>query len=1318
MSTKGGSDKEKVATRYRNDSNNEGHYNNVNLNSSGNCSNTFQQQHPSSRGSNVRNVSPDYDSLADKRQRKQNCFMPDLPTNRHHGLALLQNDRDFDDKEKDKKAESNVNNSTLSLNIQSYENSVEDGDTEMEREDLTKKTSVKKSVTGGIGGLLNKVKDMFGCSDVLIKGHDSQEKLPEVQHFKSSVKLFDPKVEPIVHYCDKCLRFFNLFRDLLLHKCPEVSDIISSDSPSFNNAENMDYVRYESEVEESKHIIETVYDEYVPPREYQLYSRNFFLEKQKNEKKEDQMKSDKINDYANFNDDFAETENLQEATVSVEQKTTQKIVDQQDNANPKIPRKLTGLSSLCNNTDCSKIMNRFAKSKKKGESYTTLAAELSNVLGYNITRFQANHQFKIYIHNNSHNSNTFKQTKIGFKPIQKPNESTTLKRKSSTPMESVDTKISKKKGKDVHDEILQRMHKLEKQNSQILDQNTALLELLSKIVNNGKFNGIEIIQNSKAQNPKKVTFKEENVVLEVNSESEGEIKMNEYEAIFDDSDGSATSDSDAEDDSTDRKSESSSDDASEEDDNKEFLEDKGVASTSDYGNGASVQNKNGQILTEYIFAKNSKLKPMVVIKQNGNLFTYTKKTTKKNTNPPTIYYECNRCPRNASDKSKATMKGDDFWAHPNHSNECQPLTQNEFDGMQIDRNIRQNVTNGFRGLDAYRAGFKEACLKEVKIGDYENLRKSYDRLSGKEIPNSTKNKVAEGHTVLLNGERWLLHEENDLAVFSSDLELRTMAECKILMGDPTFRTSPKGFNQTFYIHGLVEGQSGPEWRCLLMAVMNNKEESTYKTVINVIKKRWKEMGVEPKFERFHTDYESALFNAVAELGGKDKVYGCLFHYDKAVLFNMKKIGLFSYYRLPADKTKRKPHLRAIRKWIRTIMALPMVPKEDILFLWEDLSNIPQKPSDCIEPWPSSLLQEFADYITKNWIPLLLEKDNNRWSFFGLGRTKNTNPCEGYNSGLNQQLPKRPKYKIFLELQKSRFSMNDARIINLQTTTVKPNWLNIKYTEIAKRIQKHEMKLVKLKEQNLSEEELLQALKKHCERVSYELHDVRNKSLNTIKSGKTADGRRKYKLMSDDDDDEEDESDEENEKVKKITDKKKNIVIPKAATTKKSKPQLQPKVTKQNKLKVEKKPIKLQIGWLPQMENIPFNMLLERWMRHAAAVCSDCGNDRIIQNAVIIPPHQRYLIVEINRFNVINNGAYITQYQNNITNLNQQKQQFFNQSWKLIAAAEYDGCVNNGHYRYWKRLEDKWAVVDNDTVSTRKNLIDGFRGYRYFIFERI
>uniref|UniRef100_A0AC34FUT6 Transposase n=1 Tax=Panagrolaimus sp. ES5 TaxID=591445 RepID=A0AC34FUT6_9BILA len=512
---------------------------------------------------------------------------------------------------------------------------------------------------------------------------------------------------------------------------------------------------------------------------------------------------------------------------------------------------------------------------------------------------------------------------------------------------------------------------------------------------------------------------------------------------------------------------------------------------------ATQVNKKGQILTDYFIRKNSKLNPMVVINRNDKWYSYTVKSTGLKSQR----YECNLCPRHSKFKSKGIMKNKMFWAHPKHSPLCKPMTKEELEALQIDRDIREDVSKGYHIQDSYVVGYKKALKQgvEKQLRSIENMSKSLDRWKAKTYPESKKGKVAEEHKVLLDGEKFLIYEDKTLSVFMSDEAATTMANCRILVADPTFRTSPQGFMQTLYIHGLVETPNGTEWRPLLMAPIDSKKEEDYLKVVNAIKKRWQELGLKPKFERFHTDYEKSLFNAFGELNGIDKMYGCLFHYDKAVLKSVKDCGLFGYYF--TKKGKKIPEYKAIKKWVRTIMALPMLPKEDIPILAKELLKIPQPPMDSKVKWPTEELEKLKTYVESEWLNVFQEKDNNKWCFYGLGRTKNTNAGEGYHSGLSKTMPKKPKYKVFLEIQKNRFSMNNTRIYKLKNTTVKTKCISEKYKELAERIERLEARLEKQKKMQHTPEAYVEILRKHCEAVSYMLHEVRNKSLQTLKSKK-------------------------------------------------------------------------------------------------------------------------------------------------------------------------------------------------------------------------
>jgi hypothetical protein len=52
---------------------------------------------------------------------------------------------------------------------------------------------------------------------------------------------------------------------------------------------------------------------------------------------------------------------------------------------------------------------------------------------------------------------------------------------------------------------------------------------------------------------------------------------------------------------------------------------------------------------------------------------------------------------------------------------------------------------------------------------------------------------------------WLLHtsEKEKVIVFAADSDLQLAAQCDTLVGDATFKISPKGFRQLYTVHAKV-----------------------------------------------------------------------------------------------------------------------------------------------------------------------------------------------------------------------------------------------------------------------------------------------------------------------------------------------------------------------------------------------------------------------------------------------------------------------------------------------------------------------------------
>lgn len=196
-----------------------------------------------------------------------------------------------------------------------------------------------------------------------------------------------------------------------------------------------------------------------------------------------------------------------------------------------------------------------------------------------------------------------------------------------------------------------------------------------------------------------------------------------------------------------------------------------------------------------------------------------------------------------------------------------------------------------------------------------------------------------------------------------------------------------------------------------MALMLNKDEASYNIIFDAIKKRWKELGIKPQFQRIHADYEEAQSNALKSAFGEELVNGCLFHYDQCLFRYIGERGLYPYYNQKKTGKNTPESHRRIRTWIRSLMALPLLPKADCQELSKLLCRPPPKPKSVDEKdWPTVALQEVADYVNNEWV----SRKDNMWNFNNLKRVRNTNRCEGYHSALGKMLDKKPKLKIFLE----------------------------------------------------------------------------------------------------------------------------------------------------------------------------------------------------------------------------------------------------------------------------------------------------------------
>jgi hypothetical protein len=215
-----------------------------------------------------------------------------------------------------------------------------------------------------------------------------------------------------------------------------------------------------------------------------------------------------------------------------------------------------------------------------------------------------------------------------------------------------------------------------------------------------------------------------------------------------------------------------------------------------------------------------------------------------------------------------------------------------------------------------------------------------------------------------------------------------------------------------------------EWVGVFMAVMTTKEQADYEAIIQEILSAWQRLNIKPTFGRVHSDYEDGLMNALKLLGGEDKLFGCNFHFCQATYRMIVKLKLYSHYKAGIS---RDNVYHIIRKWLRDLLCLPFLMKQDIQFYWNNVLKFPPKPVADNIPWPVKELEEMVEYYEKEWI----SRKDNSFCFFGLDRVRNVNVLECFHSVGKQRFPKRPTYKNFLDAQRMAFSQYESRLKQLE-----------------------------------------------------------------------------------------------------------------------------------------------------------------------------------------------------------------------------------------------------------------------------------------------
>ena len=225
------------------------------------------------------------------------------------------------------------------------------------------------------------------------------------------------------------------------------------------------------------------------------------------------------------------------------------------------------------------------------------------------------------------------------------------------------------------------------------------------------------------------------------------------------------------------------------------------------------------------------------------------------------------------------------------------------------------------------------------------------------------------------------------AIFWSDRMFEYLKACDLINYDGTFYVVPKLFYQLFTIFIQESHHAIPA----IHVLMSKKNELLYEAVLQKI------ANMIPHFKPKLAigDFEKASRNSFRTIFSTIEISGCLFHYTQAIWKKVKKFQLSSAY-------TQNSHLN---KWIRSIMALPMLPKEEIASVYQFLADSPPPELTSIE---MKLFRKLRSYIKKEWIVR-----NDMSVYNSLQKTNNC--CEVYHRSLKSLIRvKKPNIWAFME----------------------------------------------------------------------------------------------------------------------------------------------------------------------------------------------------------------------------------------------------------------------------------------------------------------
>lgn len=224
-----------------------------------------------------------------------------------------------------------------------------------------------------------------------------------------------------------------------------------------------------------------------------------------------------------------------------------------------------------------------------------------------------------------------------------------------------------------------------------------------------------------------------------------------------------------------------------------------------------------------------------------------------------------------------------------------------------------------------------------EVGDrfprFEAIRRALGRTRAQVVPPIPQTVaqvlIPQEWSTTFNGENFVRHQNNNrgILIVATDGDIRLMGRCNTLFMDGTFKTAPHPYTQMFTVHGMLNNYVF-RFTCSLLI---NKAQESYQYVIQQIKIAYRNLtGNDLNPNAVVIDFEAALKQAIVLELPNSIIYGCFFHFCKAIWRHVQQEGLQQPYQ----------NDQQIHTIIRSIMALAFVPINFVRLSYQNLRQDP------------------------------------------------------------------------------------------------------------------------------------------------------------------------------------------------------------------------------------------------------------------------------------------------------------------------------------------------------------------------------------------